>query len=188
VIAIAATCGRQVVGVAQPAIAPLRRADGAQDTVPLLKSLWPVAVIFGVVMGGIYGGFFTSIEASGIGASAAMVFALTHHADPRRSTRFLVDTAKTSAMMFAIILGAALFGEFVNMTGVHQSLLKVVQGSGLPPFGIILLMIVLYILLGSVLESLSMILLTVPIFFPSSRPWVRPVWFGILIVMWWRSA
>jgi TRAP-type C4-dicarboxylate transport system permease large subunit len=95
-----------------------------------------------------------------------------------------VDTAQTSAMMFAIILGAALFGEFVNMTGVHEGLLKVVQGSGFPPFGIILLMIVLYILLGSVLESLSLILLTVPIFFPIIKTLgYDPVWFGILIVM-----
>ena len=81
-------------------------------------------------------------------------------------------------------LGAALFGEFVNMTGVHEGLLKLVQGSQLPPFGVILLMVVLYILLGSVLESLSMILLTVPIFFPIIQSLgYDPVWFGILIVV-----
>jgi tripartite ATP-independent transporter DctM subunit len=138
-----------------------------------------------VVMGGIYGGFFTSIEASGIGASAAMVFALTHHSLRRKDIyAILVDTARTSAMMFAIILGAALFGEYINLTGVHEGLLKVVQGSGLPPFGVILLMVVLYILLGSVLESLSMILLTIPIFFPIIKSLgYDPVWFGILIVV-----
>jgi len=87
-------------------------------------------------------------------------------------------------MMFAIILGAALFGEFVNLTGVHEGLLQVVKDSGFPPFGIILLMIVLYILLGTVLESLSMILLTVPIFFPIVLALgYDPVWFGILVVM-----
>jgi tripartite ATP-independent transporter DctM subunit len=168
-----------------PEIAPV--ADEAQkpDTGKLLRSLWPVAVIFGVVMGGIYGGIFTSIEASGIGASAAMLFAVTHHElDSRKIYAILVDTAKTSAMMFAIVLGAALFGEFVNQTGVHESLLAVVKGSGLPPFGIILLLIVIYILLGSVLESLSMILLTVPIFFPIIMALgYDPVWFGILIVV-----
>lgn len=87
-------------------------------------------------------------------------------------------------MMFAIVLGAALFGEFINQTGVHQSLLAVVQGSGFPPFGIVLLIVVIYILLGSVLESLSMILLTVPIFFPVIKALgYDPVWFGILIVV-----
>jgi tripartite ATP-independent transporter DctM subunit len=168
-----------------PEIAPLADEAKKPDTGKLLRSLWPVAVIFGVVMGGIYGGVFTSIEASGIGASAAMLFAVTHHElDTRKIYAILVDTAKTSAMMFAIVLGAALFGEFVNQTGVHQSLLAVVKGSGLPPFGIILLLIVIYILLGSVLESLSMILLTVPIFFPIVMALgYDPVWFGILIVV-----
>jgi tripartite ATP-independent transporter DctM subunit len=168
-----------------PQAAPLGEEMEKADKVALVKSLWPVAVIFGVVMGGIYGGLFTSIEASGIGASAAMVFALTHHSLKLRDIyAILVDTAKTSAMMFGIILGAALFGEFINLTGVHEGLLQVVNGSGLPPFGVILLMIVLYILLGSVLESLSMILLTVPIFFPIIKSLgYDPVWFGILIVM-----
>ncbi|NUZ07702.1 TRAP transporter large permease [Piscinibacter koreensis] len=169
----------------KPELAPVAEKVEAQDIFGLVKSLWPVAVIFGVVMGGIYGGYFTSIEASGIGASAAMVFALTHHSLRLKDIyAILVDTAKTSTMMFAIILGAALFSELINQTGVHQALLHVVQGSGLPPFGIILLMIVLYILLGSVLESLSMILLTVPIFFPIIKQLgYDPVWFGILIVM-----
>ena len=169
----------------KPELAPVGEKMERHDVFGLVKSLWPVAVIFGVVMGGIYGGFFTSIEASGIGASAAMVFALTHHSLRLKDIyAILVDTAKTSTMMFAIILGAALFGELINQTGVHESLLHVVQGSNLPPFGVILLMIVLYILLGSVLESLSMILLTVPIFFPIIKQLgYDPVWFGILIVM-----
>jgi len=77
-----------------------------------------------------------------------------------------------------------LFGEFINLTGVHEGLLKLVQGTSLPPFGVILVMIVVYLLLGSVLESLSMILLTVPIFFPVVKAMgYDPVWFGILIVM-----
>ncbi|MBX3642094.1 MAG: TRAP transporter large permease [Rubrivivax sp.] len=169
----------------QPGIAPLAEPTSRQDTAALLRSLWPVAVIFGLVMGGIYGGLFTSIEASGIGASASFAFALWYRRLGWQAVfAILVDTAKTSAMMFAIVLGAALFGEFINQTGVHQSLLAVVQGSGFPPFGIVLLIVVIYILLGSVLESLSMILLTVPIFFPVIKALgYDPVWFGILIVV-----
>ncbi|RYF76404.1 MAG: TRAP transporter large permease, partial [Comamonadaceae bacterium] len=168
-----------------PSIAPASEDIERPDKAALVRSLWPVAVIFGVVMGGIYGGVFTSIEASGIGASAALVFALTrHNLSMRQIYEIFVDTARTSAMMFAIILGAALFGEFVNITGVHEGLLAVVQSSGLPPFGIIMLMILIYILLGCVLESLSMILLTVPIFFPIIQALgYDPVWFGILIVV-----
>lgn len=168
-----------------PDAAPLGEELEKLDRLALLRALWPVVVIFGVVMGGIYGGLFTSIEASGIGAAAAMVFALSrHNLGLRDIYAIFTDTAQTSAMMFAIILGAALFGEFINMTGVHEGLLRVVQGSGLPPFGVILMMVVMYILLGSVLESLSMILLTVPIFFPIIKALgYDPVWFGILIVV-----
>ncbi|HYE38759.1 MAG TPA: TRAP transporter large permease, partial [Ramlibacter sp.] len=168
-----------------PASAPLADEVDKNERGALLRALWPVAVIFGLVMGGIYGGFFTSVEASGVGAGAALLYALTRHNLSLRGVyEILVDTAQTSAMMFAIILGAALFGEFVNMTGVHEGLLAMVKGSGLPPFGIILLIILVYIVLGTVLESLSMILLTVPIFFPIIRELgYDPVWFGILVVM-----
>lgn len=141
--------------------------------------------MFAVVMGGIYGGLFTAVEASGIGAVTALAFAISRHNLRWRDVyAIFVDTAQTSAMMFAIILGAALFGEFVNMTGVHESLLRLMEGSGLPPFGIVLMMIVIYLVLGCVLETLSMILLTVPIFFPIvTMLGYDPVWFGILIVV-----
>lgn len=168
-----------------PKSAPLADESSRQETWRLVRSLWPVAVIFAVVMGGIYGGIFTTVEASGIGASAAMAFALSRH-DLGWSALYaiLLDTARTSAMMFAIILGAALFGEFVNQTGIHEALLAIVKGSGLPDFGVVLLIIVIYLLLGCVLESLSIILLTIPIFFPLVQAMgYDPVWFGILIVV-----
>ncbi len=168
-----------------PSIAPIDENPEKQDGMQLLKSLWPVLLIFVVVMGGLYGGLFTSIEAAGVGAATSMLFAIFHHhLNWKKIYEILVDTAKTSTMMFAIILGAALFGEFINLTGVHEGLLKLVQGTSLPPFGVILIIIVIYLFLGSVLESLSMILLTVPIFFPVIvKLGYDPVWFGILIVM-----
>ena len=157
----------------------------AVDGRTLVRTLWPVAAIFALVMGGIYGGVFTSVEASGIGAAAALLFALTRHNLTLRQIReIFVDSAQTSAMMFAIILGAAMFGEFVNLTGVHEGLLALVKDSGLSPFGVILVLIAIYLLLGCVLESLSMILLTVPIFFPVvTALGFDPVWFGILVVV-----
>jgi len=168
-----------------PSIAPVAEAVEKQNAWELAKALWPVVLIFVIVMGGLYGGLFTSIEAAGVGAMASMIFAIFNHQMTwKKIYDILVDTARTSTMMFAIILGAALFGEFINLTGVHEGLLKLVQGNSLPPFGIILVMIVIYLLLGSVLESLSMILLTVPIFFPViTALGYDPVWFGILIVM-----
>ncbi|MDT4847642.1 C4-dicarboxylate TRAP transporter large permease protein DctM [compost metagenome] len=168
-----------------PSQAPPSTERMKMDGRSLLRTLWPVAAIFGIVMGGIYGGLFTSVEASGIGAAAALLFALTRRNLTLAQIReIFADSTRTSAMMFAIILGAALFGEFVNITGVHEGLLALVQGSGLPPFGVIMVMIAIYLVLGCVLESLSMILLTVPIFFPIVLSLgFDPVWFGILIVV-----
>lgn len=165
--------------------APVSTERVEMDVRALFRTLWPVAAIFGIVMGGIYGGLFTSVEASGIGASAALLFALTRHNLTLAKIReIFADSARTSAMMFGIILGAALFGEFVNITGVHEGLLAMVQGSGLSPFGVIMVMIAIYLVLGCVLESLSMILLTVPIFFPIVVALgYDPVWFGILVVV-----
>jgi tripartite ATP-independent transporter DctM subunit len=165
--------------------APVTAERVEMDVRALFRTLWPVAAIFGIVMGGIYGGLFTSVEASGIGASAALLFALTRHNLTLAKIReIFADSARTSAMMFGIILGAALFGEFVNITGVHEGLLAMVQGSGLSPFGVIMVMIAIYLVLGCVLESLSMILLTVPIFFPIVVALgYDPVWFGILVVV-----
>ena len=168
-----------------PSLAPVAEKLDKQNVGDLAKALWPVVLIFVIVMGGLYGGFFTSIEAAGVGAATSMAFAIwKHDMTWKKIYDILVDTAKTSTMMFAIILGASLFGEFINLTGVHEGLLKLVQHNLLPPFGIILIIIVIYLLLGSVLESLSMILLTVPIFFPVIKELgYDPVWFGILIVM-----
>lgn len=168
-----------------PATAPVATASAQPDRLRLLRGLWPVIVLFGVVMGGIYGGLFTATEASGVGASGAMLFALRHHSLKIKDIyAILVDTTKISAMMFAIIFGAAMFGEFVNITGVHKALEGVVTGSGLPPFGVVLVIIAIYVLLGCVLESLSMILLTIPIFFPVIMALgYDPVWFGVLIVV-----
>jgi tripartite ATP-independent transporter DctM subunit len=168
-----------------PAVAPVADDLARAQLGPLMRALWPVVVIFAVVMGGIYGGLFTSVEASGIGASAALVFALARHGLKLPAIwDILVDTAKTSAVMIAIVLGAAFFGEFINQSGVHESLLSVVKGSGLSPLGVIALIVVIYLLLGCVLESLSMILITVPIFFPIVQALgYDPVWFGIVVVM-----
>jgi TRAP-type C4-dicarboxylate transport system permease large subunit len=86
--------------------------------------------------------------------------------------------------MFAIIFGAAVFVEFINLTGVHKGLEAMVKDSGLPPFGVILTIIAIYIVLGCLLESISMMLITVPIFFPVVMALgYDPVWFGIIVVV-----
>jgi len=168
-----------------PEAAPLGERVAWTAKLQALRGLWPVLVLFGLVMGGLYGGWFTATEAGGIGATGAFVFALFHHELKLRDIgEILVDTALTSASLMAIFLGAAIFGEFVNQTGVHDALLGLVQGSGLPSFGIALIIIAIYMVMGCVLESISIILLTIPVFFPIIVSLgYDPIWFGVIIVV-----
>lgn len=140
----------------------------------------PVAL----VLGGIYGGLFTATEAGGIGAAGALVLALARRIDRKAFYNILEDTVSTTAVLFAMIIGASIFTEFINYTGAHKSVLHLVQDSGLSPLSVIFLIIATYIVLGCVLDSLAMMLLTLPLFFPIvTGLGYDPVWFGILIVM-----
>jgi len=150
-----------------------------------LAKVWPVIALFVIVMGGIYGGIFTPTEAAGIGAFGAFLFALARGALSWNGlVETLVETAVTSAMIFFVIMGALVLGNFLNMAGLPRMLGGFVRGLDLSPFWILMIICGIYILLGMVLESMSMILLTIPIIFPVIVSLgIDPVWFGILIVM-----
>ncbi|MDO5369540.1 TRAP transporter large permease, partial [Paracoccus sp. (in: a-proteobacteria)] len=141
------------------AAAPLTRRDVA--------GVLSVLALFAFIMTGIYGGLFSPIEAAGMGAAAALVIAgLGGGLDRAGLWGALVDTAVATAMIFAIIIGAEIFGNFVTVAGLTQGLSDLVAGLGLGPWTVMLGIVAIYLLLGCVLESLSMILLTVPVFFP----------------------
>ncbi|MDZ7810786.1 MAG: TRAP transporter large permease [Arhodomonas sp.] len=155
------------------------------DRMRSLRSVGGVLVLFALVMGGIYLGAFTATEAAAIGASGALLLALWRRAlTPGSFYRLLVDTTRTTAMMFAILIGAVVFSNFVNLAGMPDDLSRWVQAADLPPMAVILMVLGLYLVLGAVLESLSMLLLTVPIFFPIVQALgFDPIWFGILVVV-----
>lgn len=150
-----------------------------------LFKIWPVLVLFVVVMGGIYGGFMTSTEAAGIGAAGALVLAVTRRGFTwAKFTLVLKESGLLSAAIFAIILGAAVFTEFLNQSGIHKTLISAITGSSIPGYGVILMIIGIYVLLGCVLESVALVLLTIPLFFPVVMALgYDPVWFGILLVL-----
>ena len=141
-------------------------------------------------MGGIYGGIFTPTEAAGVGAGGALALAMVRRVPWSAIVEVLLDSARTSAVLFFILIGALIFSNFVNAAGLPEGLLRLIVGEGTPPFVVILIILLIYIVLGCVLESLSMILLTVPIFYPVvtglnlgiDPRWVL-VWFGIVIVV-----
>ncbi len=132
-----------------------------------LVDVWPVLLVFCLVVGGIYLGWFTPTEGAAVGALGTAVIAWLAGGLSRASLgdSFFV-TAKASAMIFFIVLGAAYYNGFLALTQVPQQAAAWVGESGLSPLLILILILVFYLLLGCLMDSLSMILLTVPIFWP----------------------
>ena len=148
----------------------------AATVTPVVWLPYYVLLLVIVVLGGIYGGFFTATEGAGIGASGAFLFALARRALTWRTLyEVLVESARTTAMMFA---------NFVNFTTMPGDLKDWILHLGLPPLAIVGAMMLIYVLLGTIMEELSMVLLTIPVFFPIVvQLGFDPVWFGVLIVL-----
>jgi len=151
----------------------------------MLRRVWGVTVLFLVVIGGIYLGVFTSTEAAGIGAGFAGLFAIVRGGMRLRECfEVLVETARMTAMLFAVVIGALIFSNFVNVGGLLQAIEHGVRVMNLTPTEVLIGVLLVYILLGLVLESMSMMLLTVPIFFPLMMSYgYDPIWFGIIVVV-----
>ena len=167
-------------GLAQPAERVLWPAR-----IRALRHTWGVILLFLLVMGGIYFGIFTPTESAGVGAMGAFLFALARRSlDLATLREVLLETGRTTAVMFTLLIGAILFSNFLNLSGMPQALAGWVGDSGLPNTAVILIIIGIYIVLGCVLESLSMMLLTVPVFYPIVQALgFDLIWFGIIIVV-----
>jgi C4-dicarboxylate transporter DctM subunit len=157
-----------------------------------VKDVWPIAVIFFVVFGGIYAGFFTPTEAASIGAAATFLAALARRElTLRKVLDCFYDTAVTTGMIFMIFLGADLLNSTLALSQFPVALADFVSHLGWPPLVIIGGMLVFYVILGCVMDELSMILLTLPIFLPTVMgldlfglpPEAKLIWFGILVLM-----
>ena len=151
--------------------------------------------LFAFIMIGIYGGFFTPIEAAGMGSGMALLMVVaTGHAKAKEVWRALMDTAESTAMIFLVIIGAEVFSNYINLAGLPDELAYFIESLEVNAWIIMAMIIIIYLLLGTVLESLSMILLTVPIFYPLmyqldfgmeilSDTEFALIWFGIIVVV-----
>ncbi len=149
-----------------------------------VKDVWAVAALFVFVMGGIYGGLFTTTEGAGMGAMGALVFALARRALSWRTLyAALLESARTTAMLFMILIGALMFAEFINITTMPADLKALVSSLGMSPLMVVAAICAVYVILGTAMEELSMVLLTMPVFFPVVLELgFDPVWFGVIIV------
>ncbi|OGA13350.1 MAG: C4-dicarboxylate ABC transporter permease [Betaproteobacteria bacterium RIFCSPLOWO2_12_FULL_63_13] len=150
-----------------PDAGPAGQRTTSKEKWAALLDIWPVVLIFVVVMGGLYGGLFTPTEAAAVGATGTFLVAVTRGGMRREGfVESLLDTAITSGMICLILLGADVFNAFLGFSQLPIAAVDFFQDSGLAPMAVLLGMIVLYVLLGCVMDSLSMILLTSPVFWP----------------------
>ena len=147
--------------------------------------IWSTLVLFVLVIGGIYAGIFTPTEAAGIGAVGALAIGVAmRRLGLSDILHCLIETVQTTAMIFLILIGAILFSGFLSLSGTPALLGGWIVGLDLSPIMTVVLIIGIYILLGAFLDTMAMIILSIPIFFPIvSGMGLDPVWFGIIVVI-----
>ena len=150
-----------------------------------LRLVWAPLSLFVFVIGGLYGGFFTPTEAGGVGASGAFLLGVLRGKLDRVNTReALLQATRTAAAVFTVLIGALLFGYFLTTTQTPQKLTELVTGLGIGRYGVLALIMLMYLGLGCLMDAMAMIILTVPIIFPVvTALGFDPIWFGVIIVM-----
>lgn len=169
----------------RPGLAPGGERTTWRGRLRATGRVWGVVVLFLVMMGGIYLGVFTPTEGGAVGAAGALIFAVVK-GGLRWAELFAIlrESCRTTAMMFVILFGAVLFGNFLEVAGFTKALGTFVVGLDLGATGTVLLIFAIYVLLGCFVESISMLFLTVPLFFPIVREMgFDPVWFGIVVIV-----
>jgi tripartite ATP-independent transporter DctM subunit len=174
-----------IIGYAKPGYLPVGVKSSGAEKLAALKDVWATLLLFAFVIGGIYGGLFTATEAAGMGAGGAFIIGVVRGrlslADIRRS---LLEATRTTAAVFTILIGALLFGYFLTVTQTPQNITTFLTGLGLGKYGVLVLIMLMYLVLGCLMDALAMIILTVPIIFPVIIALgFDPIWFGVLIVM-----
>ncbi|EXJ13368.1 TRAP transporter large permease [Imhoffiella purpurea] len=156
-----------------------------RERLAALRGVAGAMLLFAFVMGGIYFGVFTATEAAGMGAAGAILLtAVRGRLQLRRTIETLAETAKLTAIMFFILFGALTFSNYVNLSGMASDIREALGPLADTPVLMILAIMAVYLLLGSVLESLSMVLLTVPILYPVvAASGFDLIWFGIFVVV-----
>ncbi len=169
----------------RPALAPEASAATWRERFRSLAGVGETLLLFALVMGGMFAGWFTPTEAAAIGAAGSVAVALfARKCSFRMLATALNETLCTSCMVLVIVAGATVFGHFLQITNVPTELAAWMAGLPLPPWGIMLLMIFFYLVAGMFLDALAVVMLTIPIFYPVVlNLGFNPIWFGVIIVL-----
>ncbi len=174
-----------IVTFINPEQGPRGEKSTVMQKLRAFKDVWGTVLLFLLVIGGIYLGIFTPTEAAGIGATGALALGvLGRKMGWNKFVSCLMDTVRTSAMIFTILIGAIVFNNFLVLSGVPDAIGLWVESLPLSNQMILIVILLIYVVMGCALDSLAMILLSIPIFFPVvANLGFDPVWFGIIVVM-----
>ena len=174
-----------------PGHAPEVDEDKPPLTFSKLLGVLPIMIIFGLVFGGIYGGFFTPTEGAAVGAASVLITALLkREMTLSKFVECFLATSTSSAMIFLIFIGADVMNSALALTQVPAQLAAEVGSWGLSPIAVVCAILIFYVILGAVMDEMSMLLLTIPIFFPmimgldfGMTKEMTAIWFGIMVLM-----
>lgn len=174
-----------IIGWVKPDFLPAGPRASWKERRESVRNVWATVLLFAFVVGGIYGGMFTATEAAGMGAGGAFLIGLVRGRLSKGDIlRSLLESTRTTAAVFTILIGALLFGYFLTITQTPQKVTEFLTGLGLGSYGILTLILLMYLVLGCLMDALAMIILTVPIIFPVIKQLgFDPIWFGVIIVM-----
>jgi C4-dicarboxylate transporter DctM subunit len=174
-----------VIGAVRPGFLPAGPKSTWRERLAGLRDVWAPLLLFIFVIGGLYGGIFTPTEAGGVGAGGAFLLGVARGRLSRAAIRSsLLQATRTAAAVFTVLIGALLFGYFLTVTQVPQKITEFMTGLGLGPYGVLTLIMLMYLVLGCLMDAMAMIILTVPIIFPVvTSLGFDPIWFGVIIVM-----
>jgi C4-dicarboxylate transporter, DctM subunit len=174
-----------IIAFARPNFLPRTPRHNWAERMQSVRDIWAVVLLFIFIIGGLYAGMFTATEAAGMGAAGAFIIAMVR----RKLTRAdfwhcLIDSLRTTAAVFTILIGALIFGYFLTITQTPQKITAFLTGLGLGSYGVLVLIMLMYLVLGCIMDAMAMIILTIPIVFPVIKTLgFDPIWFGVIIVM-----
>ena len=178
-----------LIGFARPNFLPRGPRASHAERIAALRSIWVPLLLFVFVVGGLYGlpymPKFTPTEAGGVGAVGAFLIGTLRQRLRRADIlRSLLQATRTAAAVFTVLIGALLFGYFLTITQTPQKVTQFLTGLGLGRYGVLALIMIMYLVLGCLMDAMAMIILTIPIIFPVIvHLGFDPIWFGVIIVM-----
>jgi C4-dicarboxylate transporter DctM subunit len=178
-----------IIGYVRPGFLPAGPRATLQERLLAGRDIWAPALLFIFVIGGLYGlpflPRFTPTEAGGVGAIGALIIGVARgRLRKKEILAALLQATRTAAAVFTVLIGALLFGYFLTVTQTPQKVTEFLTGLGLGRYGVLALIMIMYLILGCLMDAMAMIILTIPIIFPVIvHLGFDPIWFGIIIVM-----